>query len=102
MSSIPERLSPSSVSRPQNLAFLLQRPNKWTSEHLQTLKVAQQYDVPAEDIVGTAYLPNDGDEGVPSLQFPSSSLIHCALTDSQAEFEELIYRVYQDDQRGVN
>jgi hypothetical protein len=48
---------------------LLRSPEKWTSQDLQTLKVNRHTNLLAEDIVGAAYLPRDGDQGVLSV-FP--------------------------------
>lgn len=45
-------------------SFLLQKPRLWTSEHLRLLNVIHLRDVPAVDIVGDAYLPTEGDEGL--------------------------------------
>lgn len=43
--------------------LLLQKLRKWTSKHLKALKVTEQWDLPAEAIVGASYLQDYDDEG---------------------------------------
>ena len=43
---------------------LLTPPKRWTSEHLKALNFSERSNVTAEEIVGDANLPSDGDQGV--------------------------------------
>ena len=44
-------------------SLLLQRSKKWGINHLKALKVTQELNVPAVELVDAAYLPTDKDEG---------------------------------------
>ena len=55
---------PSSNSSHTIWQHLLAPPKRWTSEHLKALNFSERSNVTAEEIVGDAYLPNDGDQGV--------------------------------------
>lgn len=59
--SSPDPPETTTTTIPQTL--VLQKPQRWTSEHLRLLKVVHLRDVPAVDIVGAACFPIEGDKG---------------------------------------
>jgi hypothetical protein len=42
-------------------SILLQLSKRWTLKHLQVLKVIQQFNLPAEALIGAVHLPGDKD-----------------------------------------
>jgi len=54
-----------SLSQPSSSrsSLLLQSSKKWSAEHLIALQVTEKLNVPAVELVGAAYLPNNKDKG---------------------------------------
>lgn len=44
--------------------ILLQSPRKWRSQHLEAANLKQTLEVPALELLGDTYVPEDGDEGL--------------------------------------
>jgi hypothetical protein len=59
----PATMDISNISR-QMIGFLLQKPKKWTSEHIRTLNVEEKGTISAAEMVGQKNLPDEGDQGV--------------------------------------
>ena len=66
-------LMASSESLEPRSSLLLQSSRKWGIKHLKALKVTQELNVPAVELVDAAYLPTDKDEG--TLLHPNISRV---------------------------